>query len=186
MARDISACLKTRYVPLFKSAGLKELKYKGVGGRWPVAWVHDEGAGGNPRSRKASPPLQKVFISIFSLCWTPVTSCDSQLVPWLKFSILTSSTLRIATQIAAGIELGAVDPLAGVTLMEQHIRDANRFATFFYYPLCSKSICPPSALWTIRMVSTIMQRQFWRNKTDSRITPKSGDPHSLSTIQASR
>ena len=53
---------------------------------------------------------------------------------------MTSSTLRIATQIAAGIELGAVDPLAGVTLMEQHIRDANRFATYFYYPLCSKSI----------------------------------------------
>ena len=44
---------------------------------------------------------------------------------------MTSSTLRIATQIAAGIELGAVDPLAGVTLMEQHIRDANRFATYF-------------------------------------------------------
>ena len=67
-------------------------------------------------------------------------------IPWLKFSILTSSTLRIATQIAAGIELGAVDPLAGVTLMEQHIRDANRFATYFYYPLCSKSILPSFSL----------------------------------------
>ena len=59
---------------------------------------------------------------------------------------MTSSTLRIATQIAAGIELGAVDPLAGVSLMEQHIRDANRFATYFYYPLCSKSILLPFSL----------------------------------------
>merc|ERR1719342_569666 len=32
---------------------------------------------------------------------------------------------RLATQIASGVESGAVDPLAGVSLMEEYIRDAN-------------------------------------------------------------
>ena len=31
-------------------------------------------------------------------------------------------------------------------LMEQHIRDANRFATYFYHPLFSKSILPSFSL----------------------------------------
>ena len=62
---------------------------------------------------------------------------------------MVSSTLRIASQIASGIELGAVDPFAGVALMEEHIRDANRFATHVRMsncPPCSKSTLPSLSL----------------------------------------
>ena len=38
---------------------------------------------------------------------------------------------RIATQIASGVESGAVDPFAGVSLMEEYIKDANRLFQFF-------------------------------------------------------
>ena len=38
---------------------------------------------------------------------------------------------RLATQIASGVESGAVDPFAGVSLMEEYIKDANRLFQFF-------------------------------------------------------
>ena len=112
---------------------IHESKFKDVGGRWPAAGVHNEGAGGDLWPREASLPLQKVLatpsfqFSLYSLSLAPLHSLypGSRSLKWT----LVSSTFRIATQIASGIELGAVDPFAGVALMEEHIRDANRFVT---------------------------------------------------------
>ena len=43
------------------------------------------------------------------------------------FLVVLRLRVRLATQIASGVESGGVDPFAGVSLMEDYIREANRF-----------------------------------------------------------
>ena len=89
------------------------------------------------------------FISLYSLSLAPlhILYPGSRSLKWT----LVSSTFRIATQIASGIELGAVDPFAGVALMEEHIRDANRFVT---------NVC----MFTLFQVYSAIIQPCWRSE----------------------
>ena len=60
---------------------------------------------------------QKIFWCLVKLVCRTLFLYSSESLHWS----------RLATQIASGVESGAVDPFAGASLMEEYIRDANRF-----------------------------------------------------------
>ena len=70
-----------------------------------------------------------------------LVSCLFELFVFMSlshFKRLLDFGARLATQIASGVESGAVDPFAGVSLMEEYIRDANRFLKNVH---CSSCAC---------------------------------------------
>ena len=144
---------------------IHEPKFKDVGGRWPAAGVHNEGAGGDLWPREASLPLQKVLatpsLHFINYLLAPLHNLypGSRSLKWT----LVSSTFRIATQIASGIELGAVDPFAGVALMEEHIRDANRFVT---------NVCMLSTLFQVYSAIT---QPCWRSERTQQLCGGNSD-----------